>query len=164
MTISQTLLEVNASVGNNYIIRTLELTCDAWDSPVLICNGYEDQTVTDENGRVLTFTAANIGIELAAKNNKGNQALAFGVADGSGEVNRRTDTATEARVRVNAIYRTFLEHNTSAPQETPWHLTVAAVNMKGVIAQLQAIFFNMLGVAWPRNLYTTNVAPGLRWI
>jgi len=161
---SQILREVNASVGNNPIIRTLELTCTAWDSSVFICNGYEDQTVTDENGRVITFEAANIAIALAAKNNKGNQTLAFGVADGSGEVSQRVDQSVDARIRVHAIYRTYLESNKEAPQEAPYYLSVAAVNMKGIIAQIQAIFFNMLGVAWPRNLYTTNVAPGLRWI
>lgn len=161
---SQALREINASVGNNVIIRTLELTCDVWDSPVLICTGYEDQTVTDENGRQLTFIAANIGIALAAKNTKGNQTLGFGVADGSGEVTTRARSAAAARMRVYATYRTFLEFNKDAPQEAPYYLSVASTNMKGIIAQLQAGFFNMLGVAWPRNLYTTDVTPGLRWL
>lgn len=161
---SQALREINASVGNNPIIRTLELTCDEWDSPVYICNGYNDQTVVDENGRTLTFLAMNIDIALAAKNNKGNQTLAFGIADGSGEVTTRARSAAAARMRVYATYRTFLEQNKDAPQEAPWYLSVESVDLKGIIAQLQCAFFNMLGVAYPRKKYTTSETPGLRWI
>lgn len=114
-----TLAEVFASGGTDIIIRTLELTCDAWPEPVLICNGFRDQVLTTEDGRILTFVAANIDIALPKKNNKGNQSLAFSVDNTTGEVQRKADAALEAHQRVTAIYRTYLNSNKSAPRRSP---------------------------------------------
>lgn len=162
---SQILAEVNAGANErgDYIIRTLELTCTAWAAPILICNGFKDQTVRDEFGRTLTFTAANIEITLAAKNGKGNQTLAFGADNTTGEVSRNVDTASEARARVNATYRTFLNTNLLAPAERPYYLTVQSGEIKGNAAQIQTGYFNMIGVSWPRELYTINFTPALRY-
>lgn len=163
---SQILAELNAGAnsGTDFIIRTLEITCAAWDSPILICNGFDDVTAVTEDGRTVTFTAANIDISLAAKNNKGNQTLAFAVDNTTGEVSRRLDEAEEGRARVNAIYRTYTNQNLTAPAEKPYNLTILSGTIKGVEAQLQTGFFNMIGVAWPRQLYTVNFAPALRYI
>ncbi|MCP3893734.1 MAG: DUF1833 domain-containing protein, partial [Bacteroides sp.] len=91
-----TLDEINASGdngGKSVIIRTLELTCEAWDAPILICNGFTDYTCVTEDGRTLTFIAANIDMTLAKKNNKGNQTLAFSADNTTGEVSRNNDLA-----------------------------------------------------------------------
>jgi len=164
--VSAILAELNAGAnsGTDVIIRTLELTCDGWDSPVLICNGFEDVTAITEDGRTLLFEAANIDISLAAKNNKGNQTLAFAVDNTTGEVSHKVDDATEARARVNATYRTYTNGNLSAPAERPYYLTVLSGSIQGVEAQLQTGYFNMIGVAWPRALYTVNFTPGLRYM
>lgn len=72
---SQTLAEVNASAGPEQRLLTLEITSVAFD-PVLICNGFSDRTCVTEDARTLTFIAANLGVQLARRNNKGNQTLA----------------------------------------------------------------------------------------
>lgn len=163
---SQVLAELNAGAnsGTDVIIRTLELTCDAWDNPVYICNGFEDVTAVTEDARTITFIGANIDIALAAKNNKGNQTLAFAVDNTTGEVSHKVDDAEEARTRVNATYRTYVNGNLSAPAERPYYLTVLSGTIQGVEAQLQTGFYNMIGVAWPRMLYTALRFPGLRYI
>lgn len=163
---SQILAEVNAGANERLdeIIRTLEITSPAWPDPVLICTGFEDQTVVTEDGRTLTFIGANIDIALAAKNNKGNQTLAFAVDNTTGEVSRRIDAAMEANARVTATYRTYLNTNLSAPAEAPYYLTVLSGTLQGNEAQLQTGFFNMIGVAWPRAVYNVNEYPGLRYI
>lgn len=163
---SQILAELNAGAnsGTDVIIRTLELTCDEWAEPVLICNGFEDTTVITEDARTLTMVAMNIDIALAAKNNKGNQTLAFAVDNSTGEVSRRVDAAVEGRARVNATYRTYTNGNLSAPAEKPYKLTVLSGSIQGVEAQLQTGYFNMIGVSWPRELYTVNFAPALRYL
>ncbi|MNO71785.1 hypothetical protein D3C76_627080 [compost metagenome] len=163
---SQILAEVNAGANERLdaIIRTLELTCDAWDEPVFICNGFDDVTAVTEDLRTVTFIAANIDIALAAKNNKGNQTLAFAVDNTTGEVSQRIDQAIAANARVTAIYRTYLNTNLSAPAEKPYVLTVLGGTLQGQEAQLETGYFNMIGVAWPRALYTVNYAPALRYI
>lgn len=163
---SQILDEVNAGANERLdaIIRTLELTSPGWTESVFICTGFDDVIAVDEIGRTLTFTAANIDIALAAKNNKGNQTLAFAVDNTTGEVSRRIDQAIAANARVTAIYRTYLNTNLSAPAEKPYVLTVLGGTLQGQEAQLETGYFNLIGVAWPRALYTVNYAPALRYI
>jgi hypothetical protein len=160
------LAEVNAGAnsGADEIIRTLELTCPAWDASVLICTGFEDRTAVTEDFRTLTFIGANIDIALAARNNKGNQTLAFAVDNTTGEVSQRVDAAIDANARVTAVYRTYLSGNLSAPAEKPYVLTLLSGSVQGQVAQLQTGYFNMIGVAWPRALYTVNFAPALRYL
>jgi hypothetical protein len=160
------LAEVNAGANERFdeIIRTLELTCPAWDAPVFICTGFEDITAVTEDGRTVTFIGANIDIALAAKNNKGNQTLAFTVDNTTGEVSQRVDQAIDGDARVTCIYRTYLSGNLAAPAERPYVLSLLSGAIQGVEAQLQTGYFNMIGVAWPRNLYTVNEYPALRYI
>lgn len=158
------LEEVLASGGTDVIIRTLELTCPAWDSSLYICNGFRDQLLTMEDGRTLLFTAANIDITLPKKNNKGNQVLAFAVDNTTGEAQRKADQAVETDAKVTAIYRTFLSSNKSAPAEKPYVLTVQSDSIQGNVAQLQCGYFDLIGVAWPRRLYTLQQFPALRYI
>lgn len=159
-----TLQEVFASGGNDPIIRTLELTSPGWDAPVLICNGFDDQVLTTEDGRTLTFIAANIGIELPKVNNKGNQALAFSVDNTTGEPQSKADEALAARQRVTAVYRTYLSSNKASPSQRPYQLTVQSDSIQGNVAQLQCAYFDMIGVAWPRILYILKNFPALRTI
>lgn len=158
------LAEVNAGANERLdeIIRTLELTCPAWPESVFICTGFEDITAVTEDARTVTFVGANIDIALAAKNNKGNQTLAFAVDNTTGEASRLIDQAIEANARVTAIYRTYLSGNLLAPAEKPYVLTLLSGAIQGQEAQLQTGYFNMIGVAWPRALYTVNFAPALR--
>lgn len=160
------LSEVNAGAnsGTDEIIRTLELNCASWDEPVFICTGFEDITAVTEDARAVTFIGANIDIALAGKNNKGNQTLAFAVDNTTGEASRLLDQAIEANARVTATYRTYLSGNLSAPAENPYFLTLLAGGIQGQEAQLQTGYFNMIGVAWPRELYTVNFVPALRYI
>ena len=163
---STILSEVNAGANERLdeIIRTLELTCDAWPSPVFICTGYEDITAVTEDARTVTFIGANIDIALAAKNNKGKQTLAFAVDNTTGEASRLIDAAISANARVTAIYRTYLNTNLSAPAERPYFLTLLSGVIRGQEAQLQTGYYDMIGVAWPRALYTTTFAPALRYL
>lgn len=163
---SQILAEVNAGANERLdeIIRTLELVSDAWTESVFICTGFEDITAVTEDARTVTFIGANIDIALAAKNNKGNQTLAFAVENTTGEASRLIDQAIEANARVMAIYRTYLSTNLSAPAEKPYVLTLLSGSIQGREAQLDTGYFNMIGVAWPRQLYTVNFAPALRYI
>lgn len=163
---SQILAEVNAGANSatDEIIRTLELACPAWDESVFICTGFEDTTAVTEDARTVTFISANIDIALAAKNNKGNQTLAFAVDNTTGEASRLIDEAIEANARVTAVYRTYLSGNLTAPAEKPYVLTLLSGSVKGQEAQLQTGYFNMIGVAWPRKVYNVNEYPGLRYI
>jgi len=161
---SATLDEINASGGNIAYIRTLEILCDAWDAPQMVCTGFKDQVLTTEDARTLTFRAINLGISLPSKDNKGNQTLNFVTDNTTGEVSRLVDQATEANARVTVIYRTYLSSNKAAPAEKPYRLTVMGGELQGVVANLECGYFNILMNAYPRRYLTADYAPGLRYI
>lgn len=158
------LSELYASASRGvWIVRTLELQCSAWSAPELICNGFRDLTCGTEDGRTVTFIAANIDITLPKKNNKGNQSLAFSVDNTTGYVQRLVDLSLDADARVTAIYRTYTSDNLAAPAERPYFMTVMGGSLQGIVAQLQCGYFNMIGTAWPRISYTPDFVPGLRY-
>lgn len=161
---SPTLEEVNASGGNVAYIRGLELTCSAWSETKLVINGFKDRYLGTEDGRTLFWKAINLGIALPAKDGKGNQTLNFAVDNTTGEVTDLVDLSVEANASVTCIYRTWLSSNTSAPSERPYRLTVLGGELQGIIANLEAGYFNILNTAYPRRYLTADYAPGLRYI
>lgn len=162
--LEDTYREALASGGKESFVRTLELTCPAWAEPVLICNGFRDRICGTEDGRLLKFEAANIGFALASKNNKGNQALAFAVDNTTGKVRHLADQAIDANERVTATYRVYLASDLSAPCERPYRMTVESDSFESNSSNLQCGFFDLIGTAWPRKLYTTNFTPGLKYL
>lgn len=162
--LEQIYREAVASGGKEAFVRTLEITCPAWSAPVLICNGFKDRICGTEDGRLLTFVAANIGIALPQKNNKGNQALAFAVDNTTGEVMLRADEAIDANAKVTATYRVYLASDLSAPCERPYRMSVDSDSFEQNQATLQCGFFDLIGTGWPRDLYTTKFVPGLKYL
>lgn len=162
--LEQIYREAVASGGKEAFVRTLELTCSAWSAPVLICNGFVDRVCGTEDGRLLTFIAANIGIALPQKNNKGNQGLAFGVDNTTGQVQERADEALDGNARVTSTYRVYLASDLSAPCERPYRMSVGSDSFEQNQATLQCGFFDLIGTAWPRDLYTTKFVPGLKYL
>lgn len=162
--LEQAYREAVASGGNDVFVRTLEITCAAWDAPVLLCNGFTDRICGTEDGRVLNFLAANIGIALAAKNNKGNQALAFGIDNTTGLVRHLADEALDANARVTAVYRVYLASDLSAPCERPYRMSVDSDSFERNQATLQCGFFDVIGTAFPRVIANTERFPCLKYL
>lgn len=162
--LEQIYREAVASGGKEAFVRTLEITCPAWSQPVLICNGFKDRVCGTEDGRMLTFEAANIGIALAAKNNKGNQALAFGVDNTTGRVQQFADEAIDANARVTAVYRVYLASDLSAPCERPYRMSVNSDSFERNQATLQCGFFDLIGTAFPRVIANTERFPCLKYL
>ncbi|MNQ15163.1 hypothetical protein D3C85_281290 [compost metagenome] len=158
------LEQVYASAGPDVIISTLELTCDAWSDPVLICNGFEDQTCITEDARTLTFLAAGIDVSLPKKTNSGGQTLSFAIDNVTGEAQQKIDQAIEAGARVNMTFRHYLASDKSAPAEAPYHYVVQGGQMEMSTVQINAGFFDAINTKWPRRLYTINFAPGLKYL
>jgi hypothetical protein len=159
-----TILErVFASGGTEVVIPTLEITCEAWAAPILLCNGYENHTCTTEDNRVLTFVASGIAVALPKKNTSGTQMLMFAIDNVTGEAQRLIDDALEARQRVYITFRHYLSSDLSAPAENPLRLVVREGEMEGGSLRVTAAFFDLINTAWPRRFYTPEFAPGLKY-
>ncbi|ERL02461.1 hypothetical protein O999_06015 [Pseudomonas putida LF54] len=162
--LEQIYREAVASGGKEAFVRTLEITCPAWTAPVLICNGFKDRICGTEDGRLLSFEAANIGMALASKNNKGNQALAFGVDNTTGIVQHYADDALDANAKVTATYRVYLASDLSAPCERPYRMSVDSDSFEQNQATLQCGFLGLIGTAFPRDIANTKRFPGLKYL
>lgn len=152
-----------ASAGTEVIIPTLEITCDAWAAPLLLCNGFENHTCITEDARTLTFLASGIQVALPKKNTSGTQILTFGIDNVTGEAQQLIDAALEAGEMVRLIFRHYLSTDKTAPAENPLRFVVRDGTMEGASIQINAAFFDMINTAWPRNFYTPTFAPGLRY-
>jgi hypothetical protein len=160
-----TLIErVYASAGSEVIIDTIELACDAWAESLYIVKGFEDMTLGLDGAAFRTFMAAPISIALPKKNNQGSQSLNFAIDNVTGQAQRLIDTAIESEKRIRLTFRRYLNTDLTQPSENPFYATVLGGNVSGTTVQIEAGFQDLLNYAWPRKLYTTDFAPGLKYL
>lgn len=158
------LERVYASGGPEVIIPTLELTCEAWDEPILVCAGFENQTCVTEDARTLTFIAVGMSASLPKVGNSGGQNITTAIDNVLGIAQEKIDTALDAEQRIRQVYRTYLSSDLSGPAEPPYYMTVLGGTTTGTQVQIDAGYFDLINVGWPRDLYTLQFAPGLRYL
>lgn len=158
------LLEiVYASGGDDVIIPTLEIKHSAF-SPIRTCAGYEDQTVTLETGETVTFTASGLDVSLPDRNASGQQNLNFAIENVTGVAQRAIDDALTQGGQIEVVYRTFLLSDLSTPAEPPLRMVLVSAEFEGATVQVTASYQDLIGYAWPRDRYTVQFAPGLKYL
>lgn len=160
-----TLIErVYASAGSEVIIDTIELACPVWPESMYIVKGFEDFNLGLDGVTFKDFMAAPIAIALPKKSNQGNQTLNFAIDNVTGQAQRLIDTAMEAGARITLAFRRYLNTDLTQPSEKPFYAVVLGGNVTGTTVQIEAGFQDILNLAWPRDLYTSIFAPGLRYL
>lgn len=155
---------VYASAPSEYVILpTLEILVPGQD-PIRVVAAYEDLTATLEDDTEVTFQAGPFDYKRPDKDTSGNQTLKFAIANVSGDVQRAVDAALDTDAEVPVIYREYLSTDLTAPAINPIKMTLRGGRMEGVMAQIEAGYFDLLNTAWPRLRYTSDFAPGLRYI
>lgn len=157
-------LEIVYASGGDDIISTLELSCPAWGEPLYLVQGFEDLVATTEAGLTVTFQAAAIDVALPKRDNSGAQTLSFVIDNVTGEAQRLLDASLDAEERVSMVYRAYLESVLSEPAERPYRMTTFGGTMDGPTVQVEAGYFDLINLGWPRDRYTTEFAPGLTYI
>jgi hypothetical protein len=153
-----------ASGGKAVIIPTLELFCIPWAAPIYICQGFEDITAKTEAGVTATFTASGFAAALPKRDNSGNQTLTFAIDNVTGDAQKLIDQALEARASIGLVFRIFISTDLTAPAERPYRMKVLSGFMQGPSVQLNAGYFDLVNLGWPRRKYTLAFAPCLRYI
>lgn len=142
------------------LIATLEiLTAE----PQRICSGFDDITVTLETSEQVTFLARGIDVALPTKDTSGNQSLTFAIDNVAGVAQAQIDAALEAGTKVLVVYRSYLASDLTAPAEPPLTMTLVGGVMEGSRLEIQAAYYDLLNTAWPRDRYTVEFAPGLKY-
>lgn len=143
-------------------IATIEIQVPGKD-PIRICNGFDDLWL-GVDGTPQFFEAGSLSVALPAKNTTGQQTLRFGIPGVNGIAQRHVDEALEADEVVTMIYRMYLLSDTSAPAERPRVMTVNGGHFEGFEAVFEGSYYDLLNSRWPRDSYTAETAPGLKYL
>lgn len=144
------------------IIPTLEIQIPTGD-PIRICADFEDH-VLGVDGVYHLFEAGAISIALPKKDTSGQQALTFGIANVSGRAQRYVDEALESGAQVKLIYREYLISDKSEPARRPYEMVLSGGQLEGGEAVFEGSYYDLLNAAWPRERYTAQNAPGLKYL
>ncbi|MHC9284052.1 DUF1833 family protein [Pseudomonas aeruginosa] len=151
-----------ASGGKECAIATVELTCPIWADPILVCQGFEDQTCVTEDGRTLTFLASGIDVSIPKRDNSGNQSVGFAIDNVMGIAQQRINEAIDAGETITLVLRIYLDTDLSAPAERPYRMRVKGADFEGVTVQVEAGYYDLINTAACRLIYDVLNFPGLK--
>lgn len=149
--------------ADQVIIDTLEIKPPA-QTPIRVCTGFDDQALTLEDDTTHTFTAGPVEIKRPAKTAGEKQTLQFAIGFTDSTPQKIIDAALEAGDRVPMIYRQYLASDKTAPATKALTMTITGGTFEGLTLSIEASFYDLLNTAWPRDRYTADFAPGLRYI
>ncbi|WP_139537081.1 DUF1833 family protein [Klebsiella spallanzanii] len=151
-----------ASSGSEVIHDTLQIT--AGDEKYWITRGWDDVTVTLENGQEATFEGCAVEIALPARNADGTQDLKFSLSNIDGVVSGAIDKILDEMKSATLTYRRYISSDLSAPAAAPYTLDVKSGSWTASAVQLTAGYMNILKTAWPRLRFNLAEHPGLRYM
>lgn len=164
MTISTVLRTVYASAPDDvYRIQTLTIEMPTGEH-VRLVNGFVEETLGVE-GVPQVFEPCGMDIDLPAKDDSGNQTLKFalGVLDDD-RINGLIEQALESGQVVYLVYREYLSTDTSAPALAPIRMNVQGGVFESGELGIEGSYFDMLNTRWPRQSYTIELAPGVKYL
>lgn len=144
------------------ILITLELRLSE-DHVLRAVQGFENQMLGID-GVYHEFTAAAISVALPSSNTSGQQSLRFSIGGINNIVQRYVDEALESSTPITLIYREYLESDKSAPARQPYIMAMSGIQLEGDEAQFEASYWDILNYAWPRQRYTEETAPGIKYL
>lgn len=144
------------------ILITLEIRLSPTDV-VRVVQGFENHML-GVDGVYQGFTAAAISVALPSSNTSGQQSLRFSIGGINSLIQRHVDAALESSTPITLIYREYLESDKSAPARQPYAMTISGIQLEGDEAQIEASYWDILNYAWPRQRYTEETAPGIKYL
>jgi len=163
MTISTVLQTVYASAPAGVVLlATLEIQI-AGQPPLRLVHAYDDQQL-GVDGKLVPFEACSIQLALPKKNTSGQQTLTFGLGLVDGRADRAVADALEAGQPVYMVYREYISTDPSAPARAPIKMVVQGGKFEGPVLQVEASYYDLLNAAWPRERYTADKAPGIKYM
>lgn len=161
---SQLLATVYASAPTDRVlIQTLEIAVSG-QPIVYVCNGFQDIEATLESSETVVFEAGNMTIQLPEVGDGGNQSLTFSVWNIGPRNQRLVEAALESGDPVSIVYREYLHDDLSAPAASPLPFVLASGSFQREVLSLEASYFDILNISWPRERYTSINAPGIKYL
>lgn len=164
MAISALLQTIYASAPTDVaIIATLEVRV-AGQTPIYLAHAYEDLVLGVPGVGNVAFEACSLEIALPNKDTTGNQSLNFGIGLVDSRAFNLVRIAQESGLPALLVYREYLSTDATQPARVPTVMTIAGGEFNGPTLQIEASYFDVLNFAWPRQRYTVENAPGVKYM
>ena len=144
------------------LIPTLEFNNEA-AGVIRLAQSFNDVTATTEFAETVTFIQSAWEVSLPNKDATGQQTLQFQICNVTGEAQRFIDDCMASGKPTSVIYREFYADDLSAPATVPIKMTLRGGSAEGITVGIEAGYFDLLNVGWPRFRYTPEFAPGLKY-
>lgn len=164
MTISQTLKVFNASAPTDeYRIQTLTIEMPSGEH-VRLVNDYFNMNL-GVDGVLREFEACGMNIDLPSKDDSGNQTLQFAIGLFEDDrINTLVTQALDSGQPVYLVYREYLNTDITAPAMAPIKMTVQGGTFDETELGIEGSYYDLLNTAWPRQRYTIELAPGVKYL
>ena len=149
--------------GGDVILHTIELTSQAWAEPIILVRDYQNHTITTEDDRELLAIASGMAVALPKRDATGAQDITFALDGVRPEATRLLRQAQDAGEEVRLTYRCYLYSDLSEPAEQPHYFIVRRFVAQADHIEVTAGLFDFIDMRWPRMLYDSNTAPGLKY-
>lgn len=100
---------------------------------------------------------------LPERSTVGNQSLRFGLGVVDGRAHRLISDALDSGLPSYVVYREYVSTDTSAPAAAPKRMLIQGGDLNSNALQIEASYFDLLNLAWPRDRYTADKAPGVKY-
>lgn len=149
--------------GGDVILHTIELTSQAWAEPIVLVRDYQNHTITTEDDRELLAVASGMAVALPKRDATGAQDITFALDGVRPEATRLLRQSQDAGAEVRLTYRCYLYSDLSEPAEQPHYFIVRRFVAQADHIEVTAGLFDFIDMRWPRVLYDSNTAPGLKY-
>lgn len=129
-----------------------------------LTRGWDELTVTLETGETVTCTPCGLDLALPARNEDGTQDLNFALCNVDGAASAFVREALRERRTMTLVYRAYTSDDMTEPAHAPHHFKIKTGSVTATEVQVSAGYFDLLNTAWPRNVYSLNKYPGLRYL
>ncbi len=144
-------------------LQTLEIVSPGWPEPILLCQGFVNETCVTEDARSLTFLASGMDVALPKSDGSARQEITFGLDNVSRAAQKLMSQSIDAQAPVEITRRMYLWPNLSAPAEVN-KMDVLGASFDTTSAQVKAGLLDLLNTRWPRLTFNLKNAPALRYV
>ena len=129
---------------------------------IRLAHSYEDHMLGVDGVQQL-FEACGLEISLPERSTSGNQSLRFGLGVVDGRAHRLISNALDSGQPSYVVYREYVSTDTSAPAAAPKRMLIQGGDLNSNVLQVEGSYFDLLNLAWPRDRYTADQAPGVKY-
>lgn len=145
-----------------YRIPALELSCSAWSETIRNIPGWDDLTLTHEDGQPFEYLGVGLDAALPARNDAAQQRLVFAYGGINGVAEELIEQANDANAIIYLTLRMYASNDLSAPARRPLVMMVDSPELRpdGTL-QVSCSYRDLLSRRFLQGRFDTIRTPGV---